>query len=125
MPRGRKPRENETPAERKAREARAKKRREQFRRRAARHQPGMARNIPAFCLNNDISVSFYYSLKRKGRGPREMELEGRTLITPEAEADWRRAMEAETAVKRERKRAIAAAAAAQDTAEREAITTAA
>ena len=38
-----------------------------------------------------------------GPGPREIELDGRTIITPEAEQDWRREREAETMAERARK----------------------
>ena len=51
----------------------------------------------SFCKSNAISESQYYSLKRQGKGPREIELDGRIIITREAEADWRREREAETA----------------------------
>jgi len=78
-----------------------KKRRLAFKRHAARRRPGDAHNIPSFCLSNNISPSKYRALKRAGKGPREIELNKRIIITPEAEADWRREREAETAAKRE------------------------
>jgi hypothetical protein len=37
-----------------------------------------------------MSKSKYHSLKKAGRAPREMELGGMILITPEAEAEWER-----------------------------------
>jgi hypothetical protein len=66
--------------------------------------PGDALTIRAFCDRNTISESKYYSLKRQGRGPREIEIDNRIIITPESERDWRAAMEAETAARREVKR---------------------
>jgi hypothetical protein len=44
--------------------------------------------------------------ERQGKGPREIELDGRIIITPEAESDWRREREAETAEKRAIKAAV-------------------
>ncbi len=57
-----------------------------------------AATIKEFCARNRISASTYFALKREGLGPREM-LVGRAgvRISPEAEADWRRAMEARAA----------------------------
>ena len=80
--------------------AHSRKRRQKFIERSRRHRPGGVHNIPRFCLSNDISESKYYALKRKGRQPREIELDGRILITEQAELDWRAAMEAETQAKR-------------------------
>ena len=77
-----------------------RKRRKKFIERSKRHRPGRAHNIPSFCLNNDISESKYFSLKRDGRGPREIVLDGRILITEEAERDWRAAREAAPQPKR-------------------------
>lgn len=85
------------PRDRKRRaSAGSRKRREQFVERSQRRRPGGVHNIPNFCLNNDISESLYFKLKREGRGPREIRLDGRILITEEAERDWRAAREAET-----------------------------
>jgi hypothetical protein len=83
---------------RKKQSANAKKRRARFWERARRRRKSTdAHNIPSFCVSNDISEAYYYKLKREGRGPREIEFDGRIIITPEAEADWRREREAETA----------------------------
>jgi hypothetical protein len=69
-----------------------------FRKRSARRKPGDAHTILSFCASNHISESHYFTLKRQGKGPREIELlNKRIIITPEAEADWRREREAETA----------------------------
>jgi hypothetical protein len=48
------------------------------------------RTIPEFCRANRLSVTSYYKLRDRGQGPREMRVLSRILITPEAEADWRR-----------------------------------
>jgi hypothetical protein len=64
-------------------------------RRPRLRQPNDVHNIESFCEANGISVSHYFVLKRNGKGPREMKVGKRILITPEAEAAWRRAREAE------------------------------
>src|SRR5262249_58650153 len=69
-------------------------------RRHKRRTPNAARTRLTFCENNAISESLYFELKRKGKGPREIELHGRIIITPEAERDWRAEREAETAERR-------------------------
>jgi hypothetical protein len=46
--------------------------------------------IPEFCRRNSISVTFYYQLRREGRGPDEMRLaRKRVLISKEAAQAWR------------------------------------
>jgi hypothetical protein len=77
------------------------KKRLAFRQRSKHRKPGDAHTIPSFCESNAISESKYFDLKRKKKGPREIELDGRIIITPEAEADWRREREAETQAKRQ------------------------
>lgn len=53
--------------------------------------------VTEFCqAHGDISKSFFYKLIKEGRGPRLMKVGNRTLITREAGADWRQAMEAAT-----------------------------
>jgi len=69
--------------------------------RSKNRKPGDLHTIASFCIANAFSQSKYYDLKRKGKGPREIEIDGRILITPEAEADWRREREAATAKKRQ------------------------
>jgi hypothetical protein len=64
--------------------------------------PGEMHTIFSFCVSNQISQSKYFQLKRQGLGPREIELDGRIIITPEAEQDWRREREAETMARRAR-----------------------
>jgi hypothetical protein len=73
-----------------------------------------ARTIKEFCVRNPMSHSTYFELRRRKQGPREMRVLGKVLITPQAEADWRR--ERETAhddktIERFRKRGRKAAAA--------------
>jgi hypothetical protein len=59
-------------------------------------QPGDVHDIESFCAANRISVGTYFNLKKQGKGPREMRVGKRVLISPEAEADWRRAREKDT-----------------------------
>jgi hypothetical protein len=56
--------------------------------------PRMALSIREFCYSHNISEDFYFKLKRQGKGPVEMKVGTRTLISIEAAADWRRAREA-------------------------------
>jgi hypothetical protein len=88
---------------------RAKHRRPSFRAHHKRRRPGDVHTISSFCLSNAISEAHYFKLKRDGKGPREACLGDRIVITPEAEADWRREREAETAVKRQQAEARKAA----------------
>lgn len=60
-------------------------------------QPNDLHTVPSFCEANMISISTYYALKRAGKGPREMKVNKRVLITPQAESDWRAEREAEAA----------------------------
>lgn len=59
----------------------------------------MAFSIPEFCKAFRISPDFYYKLKRRHQGPREMKVGKRTLISMEAANDWRIAREQATAAK--------------------------
>jgi predicted DNA-binding transcriptional regulator AlpA len=56
-----------------------------------------ALSIDEFCAAHSISRSMYYKLRDQGKGPREMEVGTRRLISDEAGADWRRARELEAA----------------------------
>lgn len=58
-------------------------------------QPGDLKTLVEFCDSNRISLGTYYTLKRAGKGPRETRAGKRVLISPEAEAAWRRAREKE------------------------------
>jgi hypothetical protein len=79
--------------------------RKRFKQFSKNRKPGDALTRLAFCERNTISESTYHALKREGRGPREIKLGSRTLITEQAEADWRTEREAETTAKREAKAA--------------------
>jgi hypothetical protein len=76
------------------------KRRTRFGQYSKNRKPGQAHTRASFCESNAISESKYFDLKRKGKGPREIKLDGRIIISPEAEADWRREREAETQARR-------------------------
>ena len=52
-----------------------------------------AMSIAEFCRRHDLSEPFYYKLQKQGRGPKTIRLGARTLITVEAAAKWRRALE--------------------------------
>ncbi len=49
--------------------------------------------IPEHCQRHGYSVSQYFAEKKKGRGPREMRVGHRVLISREAAAEWRRQCE--------------------------------
>jgi hypothetical protein len=49
--------------------------------------------IKEFCKRNRFSPTTYYELRKLGRGPREMRVLSKVLISPEAERDWRQACE--------------------------------
>jgi len=55
-----------------------------------------AYDVQAFCLAHHISRAFFYKLLDQGKGPRVMKVGRRLLISREAAADWRRAMEQES-----------------------------
>ena len=55
--------------------------------------PRLALSILEFCDAHGISEGFYYKLKRQCKGPREMKVGARTLISFESAAEWRRAQE--------------------------------
>jgi hypothetical protein len=76
--------------------------------RSHNRRPGDAHTILSFCISNAISQSKYFDLKRKGKGPRELRIDGRVLISPQAENDWRAQREAETAEVRRIERESAA-----------------
>ncbi len=50
----------------------------------------MAYSIRQFCQAHSISVDTYFRLQRADRGPVTMKVGGRTLISVEAAAAWRR-----------------------------------
>lgn len=49
--------------------------------------------IDAFCRSHGISRALFYKLQKDGRAPRVMRVGAKPLISVEAAADWRRAME--------------------------------
>lgn len=53
-------------------------------------------SIDEFCLRHCISRAFYYKLREDNRGPREIKIGTRVLISKEAAAAWRREREAAT-----------------------------
>jgi hypothetical protein len=58
--------------------------------------PPAAFTISSFCVAHDLSESFFHKLKKEGKTPREMRVNGRILISHEAAAEWRRDREVET-----------------------------
>lgn len=56
-----------------------------------------ALTIEEFCKANRIGRSLFFELQKTGRGPRVIKLGRRTIITPEAQTEWRRRMQAESA----------------------------
>ena len=61
------------------------------------HEQLDAYSIPLFCARHGISERFYFKLKAAGRGPAEIQLGNRVLISREAAARWRAEREAESA----------------------------
>lgn len=55
--------------------------------------PRAAFSVEEFCAAHTITKPFFYKLLKAGQGPRIMKCGTRTLISIEAAADWRRAME--------------------------------
>jgi len=53
---------------------------------------GKLMTLPTFWERNGLSKTSYYNLKRLGRAPREINIGSKAMISPEAEAEWRRAM---------------------------------
>jgi hypothetical protein len=53
----------------------------------------MAYSIPGFCAAHDISQDTYFKYARQGLMPATIKIGGRTLISIEAAAAWRRARE--------------------------------
>jgi hypothetical protein len=88
------------PAEKKPRPVRAarkkKRKRRQHQARAPPDDPD-AYTIDEFCRRHMISRPTYNRLRASGRGPREIKLDQKVLITKEAAADWRREREAASA----------------------------
>ena len=62
--------------------------------------PVRARSLRSLSSAGDhgISKSFYYKLKKQGRGPAEIKLGSLTMVSSESAARWRRRMEKESPV---------------------------
>jgi predicted DNA-binding transcriptional regulator AlpA len=56
-----------------------------------------AASVDQFCAAHSISRATFYNLRKAGKGPSEMKVGNRTLISEEAAEAWRRRMERETA----------------------------
>lgn len=50
-------------------------------------------SVAQFCAAHGFTKVFFYKLLKQGLGPRIMKVGARTLISVEAAAEWRRAME--------------------------------
>jgi hypothetical protein len=50
-------------------------------------------SIASFCAKHRISKPTYHRLQRAGKGPREIRIGSRVLITAESAAAWRAALE--------------------------------
>lgn len=59
--------------------------------------PRAAYSIPELCEAFGISTRTYFNLRDEGKGPREMRLGRRVLITVESALAWAREREEETA----------------------------
>ena len=53
-------------------------------------------DVKSFCESNRICKGLFYELLKQGNGPRITKVGRRTLISPEAELDWRKQMEQQT-----------------------------
>jgi hypothetical protein len=56
-----------------------------------------ASTIDEFCMANRICRATFYNLLKAGKGPRTMKVLNKTLISVEAETDWRIECESESA----------------------------
>jgi hypothetical protein len=80
----------------------SRKKKKQKRRRIMPRAPPpdvMALTVEDFCRLHRLSRALFYELRATGRGPRELRLGAKVLISKEAAAAWRAAREAETAAK--------------------------
>lgn len=59
--------------------------------------PAACFSISTFSVAHSLSEAMYFKLRGQGRGPRELRIGTRVLITFEAAAEWRAKMERETA----------------------------
>jgi predicted DNA-binding transcriptional regulator AlpA len=56
-----------------------------------------AYSIQEWAKRHSVSVPLFYKLQREGRGPRVIHIGRRTPISVEADAQWRKDREAESA----------------------------
>ncbi len=56
-----------------------------------------ATTVDEFCQAHRISRASFYNYLKAGQGPAVMKVGGRTLVSNEAAAAWRRRMESHTA----------------------------
>jgi hypothetical protein len=78
----------------KTRKPRKKKRRTKNRIRAPPSSDVAAYSIFQFCrIHGNMSEALFHKLKKLGLGPKVMDVGGRTLISIEAAAEWRRQRE--------------------------------
>jgi hypothetical protein len=56
----------------------------------------LAYSIRQFCEAHNISIDTYFRMQRAASGPVKMKVGGRTLISVEAAAAWRRERETDT-----------------------------
>ncbi|HZW20241.1 hypothetical protein [Noviherbaspirillum sp.] len=49
--------------------------------------------IRQFCEDHDLSKAFFYKLVRNGLGPKVLKVGRRSMVTTEAAAEWRAAMQ--------------------------------
>ena len=66
-----------------------------------------AYSIEQFCQAHGISIDLYFKMQRQGLGPPTMKVGGRTLISIEAAAAWRRDREAASQEVRHQRKAEA------------------
>ena len=59
--------------------------------------PKRVSSVEEFCRDHGFSKSHFYQLEKDGKAPRSMKLGRRRLISVEAAAEWRKAMEDATA----------------------------
>ena len=70
----------------------------------------MAYSIRAFCAAHAISIDLYFRQQRRGEGPQTMKVGGRTLISIESAAAWRKQRELATQQQQRHEREAAATA---------------
>jgi len=57
---------------------------------------GPSLTIPQFCADEQFSRPFYFKLRKRGKGPREIRLGRAVRITRQARRDWRRQRESDS-----------------------------